>query len=71
MEDTIQLKGDIGSAGIFYIIIDKFSYQQESYLVILLIVDKSPEVSLHCTILSFSPIISLRFESDREFLLDT
>ena len=70
MEASIQLEGSIAGVGIFRIIIGEFSYRQESCLGILLVVDKGPEVDLHCTILPFSQAISLGVKGDRESSLD-
>ena len=70
MEAAIQLEGGIAGAGIFRIIIDEFSHRQEPCPVILLVVDKDPEVGLHCTILPFSLAISLGVEGGRESSLD-
>ena len=71
MEAVIQPKGHIAGAGIFRIIIGKFSHWQEPCPFILLVVDKDPEVDLHCTILPFSLAISLGVEGGRESSLDT
>ena len=65
MEAAIQLEGDIADAGIFRIIIGEFSHRQELCPVIRLVVDKGPEVGLHCTILPFSLPISLELEGGR------
>ena len=70
MEVAIQLEGGIADAGIFCIIIGKFSHWQEPYPVILLVVDKGPEVGLHCIILPFSLAVSLGVEGGRESSLD-
>ena len=67
---VIQLKGGIAGTSIFRIIIDEFSYWQELYRVIPLIVDKGSEVVLYCTILPFSLAINLGLEGGREFLLN-
>ena len=70
MEAVIQLEGSIAGASIFCIIIGKFRHRQEFYPVILLIVDKGPEVNFHCTILPFSLAISLGVEDGRESSVD-
>ena len=70
MEATIQLEGGIAGAGIFRIILGKFSHRQEPCPVILLVVDEGPEVGLHFTILPFSLAVSLGVEGGRESLLD-
>ena len=70
VEAGIQLEGGIAGAGIFRIIIGESSYRQEPCPVILLIVDKSPEIGLQCTILPFSLAVSLGVEGGREFPID-
>ena len=71
VEASIQLEGGIAGVGIFGIIIDEFSHRQESCLVILLVVDKRPEIGLHCTILPFNLAISLGVKGGRESFLDS
>ena len=70
MEVAIQLEGGIAGAGIFCIIIGKFSHWQQPCPVILFIVDKSLEVGIHYIIVPFSLAISLRVEGGRESLSD-
>lgn len=41
------------SARIFCIIVSKLGYQEEPCLIILLVVDKDPDVSLYGTVLPF------------------
>ena len=62
MEAAIQLKGSIAGVGIFRIIIGEFSHRQKPCLVILLVVDKGPEVDLHYTFVPFSLAVSLGVE---------
>lgn len=56
---------------ISYIVIYKFHYKQMFYLVILLLIDKSPKLGLYYIVLSFDLAICLKIEGDRELLLDT
>ena len=69
MEAAIQLEGSIAGAGIFRITIDEFSHWQESCLVILLVVDKGPEVGFHSAVLPFCLTVCLGVESGRQSLL--
>ena len=57
-------------ANIFGIIISEFHHEKKPYLIILLKVDKSLEISFHCAILPFGLIIYLCVEGSRESMLD-
>lgn len=61
----------MASIYIFYIIIYKFRYKQIFYLIILLLIDKSPKLDLYCIVLFFDLAICLKIKGDRELLLDT
>ena len=69
VEPAIQLERGIAGAGIFRIIIGKFTHWQEPCLVILLVIDKGPEVGINCTILLSSLAVSLGIEGGRESTL--
>ena len=70
MKAAIQLKKSIAGTSILYIVIYEFSHRQQLSPVILIVVDKSPEISFHSAVLSFCLLIRLRVEGDRESLLD-
>lgn len=61
----------MASICMFHIVIYKFRYKQIFYLVILLVIDKSPKLGLYCIVLSFDLAICLKIEGDRELLFDT
>lgn len=65
-----ELKQYVASTSILCIIICKFCYKQKFYLIILLLIDKSPEVNFYCDVLSFGLVIYLRIEGSQQFLLD-
>lgn len=67
---AIELERCIMSICILCIIVYKFCYEQESYLVILLSVDKNMRVRFHGTVLPFGLAIFLRIEDYRKLLLD-
>lgn len=67
---AIKLERCIISICILCIIVYKFCYKQESYLVILLLVDKNMWVKFHGTVLPFGLAIFLKIEDYRELLLD-
>ena len=71
MVAAVQLKEYVSDAGNFCIIVSKFSYQKELYPVVLLEIDKSTEISFHCTVLPFSLTVSFKVEGSGKFLLDT
>ena len=62
---TIKLKWDVIGASILGIVVGKFRHWQQSYLIILLSIDKYSEVYLHCTILLFYLAICLKVEDCR------
>lgn len=70
MITIVELKQYMTSTSILCIIICKFCYRQELYLVILLLFDKSSEVSLYCIVLPFGLVIYLRIEGGQQFLLN-
>ncbi len=57
-------------AGIFCIIVSKFSYKNGSGPIILFVIDKSSKIGLYCIVLPFCLAISLRVEPGEELLLD-
>ena len=65
MEAAIQLKGGIAGADIFQIIISESSHRQDPCPVILLVIDKGPEVGFHSTVLLFCLTVRLGVESGR------
>ena len=58
-------------AGIFRIIVSKFSYRKELSPIILFVINKSSEIGFHRAVLSLSLAISLRVESSKKLLLDS
>lgn len=66
----IEFKRYVASIYIFGIIINKLSYWEELNLVILLVVNKNPEISLYYTILSLNLAVNLKIEGSKELLLD-
>lgn len=62
---AIKFKKYIPSAGIFCIIISKFSYWKKSSLVILLIINKSAKVDLYNDVLSLDLAIRPRIKNHR------
>lgn len=58
------------STYIFGIIVGKLSYWKELSPIILLIIDKNPEVNFYYTVLPFSLAISLKVQGNREPLFD-
>ena len=59
MISAIELKKRVIGTSIFGIIIDKFRYKKELYLVILFEIDKSLKVSFYYIILLFDLIVYL------------
>ncbi len=57
-------------AGIFRIIISKFSHKKELNLIILFIIDKNLETGLYYMVLPLSLAINLGVKSSKEFLLN-
>lgn len=55
---------------IFYIVVGEFSYWKKFSLIILLITDKKPKISLYYTILFFGLAINLRIVDGKKPLLD-
>ena len=70
MVAAVQLKRCVAGAGVFRIIIGKFSYRKESCPVVLLEVDKSLEVGFHRAVLPLGLAVSLRVEGGGESLLN-
>ncbi len=70
VETAVYLKRCITGAGIFRIIVSKFRYRKKLGLIVLFVIDKSSEISFHCTVLSLSLAISLKVESNGEPLLN-
>ena len=67
---TVKFEGHIAGTRIFCVVVSKFSYWKEPSLIILLVVDKSPEISLYCTVLPLGLAISLRLEDSSKLLFD-
>ena len=57
-------------AYIFDVIIGKLSYWKGSSLIILHVVDKSPEIGLYCIVLPLSLAVNLRIKGGKKLLLD-
>ena len=67
---AVQLKRGMAGAGVLCIIISEFRHWEKLSLVVLLIVDKSLEKGLYCTILPFCLPVSLGVKGGRESALD-
>ena len=67
---AVQLKRCIADAGIFRIIIGKFSHWNESCPVILLKVDKGLEVGFHRAVLPLGLVVSLKVEGGKKSLFN-
>lgn len=67
---VVQLKRCVADAGIFRIIIAKFSYWKKLCPVVLLKVDKSSKVSFYYFDLPLGLTVSLKMKSIRESLLN-
>lgn len=66
----VELKRRMAGVYIFGVIVDKLNYPKEPSPIILLIINKTSAVSLHCTVLLLGMAISLRVKSSRELLVD-
>lgn len=62
---TIEFKRYVVNTQILNIVVGKFSYQKELNLIILSIIDKRSEISLHCIMLLFCLAISLKVKNSR------
>ena len=62
MVAAVQFKRCVANAGIFCIIIGKFSHREESYPVVLLEVDKGLEVGFYHAVLPLGLTVCLRVE---------
>lgn len=67
----VKFEKYVADAHIINIIINKLSHWGKSNLIILLIVNKNPEISFHYTVLPFNLAVSLKIEGDKELLLDS
>lgn len=67
---TIELEHGMTSTYIYYVIINKFDYEQESCPIVLLSINKNMKISFHHAILSLSLIIHLQIIGSGEFLLN-
>ena len=59
---VVQLKRRMTSAGIFGIVVRKFSHWQQYCPVILLEIDKGSKIGLHGTVLLLGLAVSLRIK---------
>lgn len=66
----IKLNKSMIGICILCIIIGKFSYQKESSLNILLVIDKSFKINFYYTIVFFALAISLKVKDSGELLLN-
>ena len=62
MVAVVQLKGCVAGAGIFRIIISKFSHQKEPCSVVLLEINEGTKVGFHCAVLPLGLAVNLRIE---------
>ena len=60
----------MAGVGIFSVIVGKLRHEKKPYPIILLEVNKSPEVSFHRTILPLRLAVCLQVEGNKEFPLD-
>ena len=70
MVAAVQLERRVTGAGVFRIVIGKFSHRKEPCPVVLLEVDEGSELGLHCAVLSLCLAVGLRMEGGGESLLD-
>lgn len=70
MEVAVEFEQGMARIGVFRIVLDKFSYQEQPSPVVLLVVDEGPEIVLYCTIFLFDLNVSLGVEGGRESLFD-
>ena len=66
----IEFKKYMINAYIFSIVVIKFSYLKEIYLVILFKIEKILKKSFYCIILSLSLIINLKIKDSKMLLFD-
>ena len=66
MKAAVQLKKGMAGASVFSIIISEFSHWEKPSLVVLFVVDKSPEIGFHCTILPFCLPVRLGMKGGKE-----
>ena len=66
----IKLKKYRLSFYIFNIIINKFYYKKNPYLIILFKINKNLKLSLYCAILYFNFIVYLKIKDSRKFILN-
>lgn len=71
MEYAVEFVKNMASIGIFCIIISKFYHCKKPSLVVLLIVDKDPEVDFYSIVLPFCLTIYLGVQYYKESLLNT
>ena len=70
MVTTVEFEGCVVGACIFRVVAGKFSHWKEPGSIILLVVGKSPEISLHYTVLPLGLAVSLGMEGGGEPLFD-
>ena len=70
MISAIELKKYAADTNIFGIVEGELRHGKKPYLIILLEVDKDPEVGFYCTILPLCLAVYLQVEGGRKFLLD-
>ena len=68
---AVQLKGCVAGAGVFCIIIGKFSHQKEPCPIVLLEVNEGTELGFYCAVFLLGLAISLRVEGCKNFLFDS
>ena len=67
---TVEFKGCVAGARIFCIIVGKFSHWKEPSSIILLVIDKNPEIGLYCIVLPLSLAVSLGVEGGGKSLFN-
>ena len=67
---TVEFERYVANACIFCVIVSEFSHWKEPSPIILLVVDKNPEIGFHYTVLPLGLAVSLREEGGEKLLFN-
>ena len=70
MISVVELRRCIAGIYTFCVVVYKFHHRQDSCLIILLLINKSSKLYLHCTILNLGLIVSLEIKGYGEILFN-
>lgn len=70
MITIVEFKMSVAVAHILGIMVGKLSYQKEPCSIVLLVVEKSPEIDFHGTVLPLTLAVNLRVKAGGKPLLD-